>query len=355
MHNHFLFSRGRKSIFLALGGILLSCSVSMGQDAIFSQYYASSLYLNPALAGIEPSLTVGSNYRTQWRNVTDPYITSQVSLIKPIYTDEGENHSGGIGISLYNDQSGLTHFQTNGINISGAWNIYLSEYKMQSLTLGIQAGVMQRRLSFSDLRWGSQYNPDGENGFDPTLDPETSGFASSSIFPDISAGLLYYYNAGRDYSVHNVSGYFGLSAYHLNRPNESLLEGEHRRLPTLYKMHGGIEWHLSERVNISPNFIVARQSNAMQYNGGLYLTFILSEGESVLAPSEIITGAWYRVFDSFIGALGFGNKYYTLAFSYDVNNTSLRHNSIGRGAYEISLRITRPRVGTTKRFYTPRI
>lgn len=336
--------------------LLLLCiqTSSFSQDAIFSQYYASSLYLNPALAGIEPSLTFASNYRMQWRSVTDPYTTSQFSLIKPLYIQrEGQTHAGGIGISFYNDRSGRSDFMTNGVNINGAYNVYLSEYKTSSLTLGVQVGLIQKRLNFENLEWGSQYNP--FIGFDATLDPEHDHISAATLYPDIGAGLLYYYNSGRDYTTHDMSGYLGISAYHLNQPNESLIQGDVSRLPTLYKLHGGIEWHVSERLNVSPNFIIARQGEAMQYNGGFYLNYQFSEGESKIAPTEFILGGWYRLYDSFIAAAGFGNKYYTLAFSYDINNTSLRYNTIGRGAYEVSLRITRPRADISRRFYTPRI
>ena len=69
------------------GLIILSVFLTVlvkGQDAAFSQFYAAGLYLNPALVGSEQETTFKSSYRTQWRNITLPYVTSQMSLIKPL-------------------------------------------------------------------------------------------------------------------------------------------------------------------------------------------------------------------------------------------------------------------------------
>jgi hypothetical protein len=44
--------------FLIISGI-----VAHAQAPVFSQYYSSGLYLNPALSGLEKDIYLGMNYR----------------------------------------------------------------------------------------------------------------------------------------------------------------------------------------------------------------------------------------------------------------------------------------------------
>src|SRR5690349_3942392 len=88
--------------------VVFSSFVAKAQDAHFSQFYAAGLYLNPAIAGTEPGLMAGMNYRNQWRSIVVPYVTSQLTVISPFYTGKGKKavQVGGIGLSVYNDKSG---------------------------------------------------------------------------------------------------------------------------------------------------------------------------------------------------------------------------------------------------------
>lgn len=340
---------------IALILVIFACCTqeTSAQDAHFSQYYASSLYLNPAMAGATPHLTFSSNYRTQWRSIIMPYVTSQFSAIQPIYKKDevDDNHIGGIGISFYNDRAGDGNFKTIGVNINAAYNLHLS--RMQDLIFGVQGGFIQKNVDFTNLEWGEQFNP--YVGFDATIDPGEPGLTNRVLYPDVSAGFLYYYNSGRNYTEKGLSAYLGFSAYHINRPNESMVRDFVNTLPILFKGHAGFEMRLGEKVNISPNALFMMQNERMQINGGLYLTYLFHEQQKFLAPSDVIFGTWYRLDDSFIFSMGLGNNHYTIGFSYDFNSSSLRYHTQGRGAYEISLTLMKIREKTIRRFHTPRI
>ncbi|HRG37682.1 MAG TPA: type IX secretion system membrane protein PorP/SprF, partial [Bacteroidia bacterium] len=56
--------------------ILMNLSVAMklrGQDTHFTQFYSSSLYLNPAFAGAEVCGRISTTYRNQWPGVAKAY------------------------------------------------------------------------------------------------------------------------------------------------------------------------------------------------------------------------------------------------------------------------------------------
>ena len=106
-----------KKLAIILGLMVVVCS--KGQDASFSQYYSSELYLNPALASEELDLTFSSNYRTQWSSIVDAYQTSQMSLIYPFYSkDIEEKHLGGGGLSVFTDNAGNGALKSFGMNLS---------------------------------------------------------------------------------------------------------------------------------------------------------------------------------------------------------------------------------------------
>lgn len=329
--------------------------VAKAQDPVFSQFYASGLYLNPAMAGVEPNWALSLNHRNQWRKVSgNPYITTQASFIVPFYQkDVDQRHWGGAGVSVFNDNAGVGALKSTGANLSLAYNLPVSS--MHSVLFALQMGFINKSIN-TDFNWGGQFDPNSPGGINNSTGiGQVTGLMGNTLFLDAGAGFMYYYNAGRDYQSKGASVYFGAAANHLNTPNQSLLEGQKEVLPYLLKGHGGFEVHVSSRLNFSPNFIYARQDVNSQLNMGAYFTVLLNQNETVLTPQNFILGGWYRLDDAVIGSIGLSNNYYTIGFSYDANSKNIGGVSIGRNAYEISLKITKPRPGKTVRFYTPRI
>ena len=348
--------RGDLFFFKKISLILLLFSfVSslQAQDATFSQYYASGLYLNPAFSAAEPRLTFTSNYRNQWKSIaSSPYTTMQASLIVPIRLGKiEEKHVGGFGISLHNSKAGEGNFQTIGANLNFGYNIRLSALNV--ISLGVQGGIVQKRISFTDLQWGSQFNP-FIGGHDPGLAVDVNNLAQSASFPDFAAGIVYYFNPERDYEEKPFSIFAGGAVYHLTQPDESLVKDNSSPLPYLINSHAGFEVNVADRFNISPNVFVAAQNTQMQINTGCYFTLLFGDQDAKALPSFVMLGGWYRLNDSYIFSSGFGNSVYTIGFSYDLNNSSLRYSTGGNGAYEISLKIQKP--GLKKiRTYNPLI
>lgn len=333
------------------------CFGANAQDAQFSQYYSSALYLNPALAGAEPDITFSSNYRQQWRGVpgVQSYTTNQVSLIVPYYVAKvKDSHKGGVGFSFYNDRAGDGNLKTLGVNLTGAYNIALSHNGLHYLSFGLQGGFMQKSIDYTNVRWGSQYN--SSIGFDANAVVDEPNLVTNRLYPDVNSGLIYYYNAARNYHYTDLSAYAGVAAYHMNQPNESFVKGMTSRLPMLLKAHAGFEYNATSKVNISPNAILFYQNARYQVNTGFYVSYILLQSNNgVVNNTSLILGAWYRLQDSFIFSAGINGSFYTIACSFDLNTSNLRTYSNGRGAYEVSLILRRNTKNRIKRFSTPRI
>ena len=324
------------------------------QDAHFSQFYASSLYLNPALAGIESDLTFAASYRTQWRSIVTPYLTNQVSAIVPLSGGKVERSQyGGLGVSLFNDRVGDGNLNTTGLNVSFAYDL-LRRSEASALVVAAQGGVVQRSLDLSNTEWGSQFNP--FVGYDPSVPVNVAGITTRRTFADAQLGLLWAHNPARDFVRSPASYYLGVVGAHLNRPNEAMREGFRSRLPVLWKAHGGAEFRLGGKVSLSPNALLLYQQGLMQINSGLYTRYrVVEHPFGPLGEADVIFGAWYRHGDAFIFSTGLATPVFTVGFSYDVNASRLRYQTNGRGAYELTLTLRNYKERQRKRFSTPRI
>ena len=326
-------------IFLAISIATLGVIKTQAQDPVFSQFYNSPIYLNPALIGEEENMYVNLAHRSQWGNLEFPYTTSQISLIIPYFKDKHikpEGNIGGIGVSFYGDEAGQgSNLKTYGGNASFAYNLHLSNKSVNRITFAMQLGFIHKNIDRDQLEWGEQYNP--FIGFDNTIIPADLSLIQNRTFFDITAGAFWRYFANSDQKTIQ-SIYSGYSAGHLNHPDESVLDGSVNRLPLLHKFHGGIIFKLGEKTSISTNYLSLIQDKVNQTNVGSFLAYKLPfDTKGQMSNLVARVGAWYRVQDSFIASIEFLTNSLQFGFSYDWNVTSLRYNNRGAGSFEISM------------------
>lgn len=311
-------------------------SVLRAQSPVFSQYYSSSLYLNPALSGLEKDIYFGMNYRSQWSNLGLPFNTFQFSFIKPIVKPGIRvKHLGGLGASFFNDVAGPNkEFTTQAITLSGAYNFHLTRYGNNILSVGLQAGGMQQRVNYDKLQWSTQYSPG--MGFDGTLAGE-SGFNSQVFSPVLNAGVMWIYTTRGKLSFRSTSVFNGISVSNIIAP-ASFAEMGDRRDVRHYKLHGGLSAIWNRKYEVSPNYLIQYQNNNFQVNFGTYVSYYIHPPHLHNSKSTKVTvGAWYRLQDAFILSTGVSNKSWNFGFSYDTNVSSLGRNLGFASTYEVSL------------------
>lgn len=325
------------TILLATLGIISGVN---GQDPQFSQYYSAGAYLNPAMVGLESKTSISLNHREQKLGVDHPFILSQVSFVQPInFADEKSKQTGGVGLSVYNDISGVSgYLRKTGMMISAAYNARINV--QSTLTFGIQGNHTQKVVDFNKLEWGSQYNP--ERGYDQSMQSSYSGVVDKTGFTSFNAGAIFEFQPVTDPKKGPTSWYVGLTGSNLNVPDESLVSDiGNLKVPALLKFHAGLSKVVKQKINIQPSVLVMKQRTAYQINVGSYLSWKLNNYAQVNKDIELDAGLWYRLNDSFI--LGAGGSYqgFTLALSYDLNTTSLQYDvPADGGTMEISLKYT---------------
>jgi len=341
--------RASKPILFFISSFVVASAFA--QEPVFSQFYSSALYLNPALAGVENETFFGANYRSQWNNISLPFNTFQASFIQPVFQGGmKKKHLGGIGASVLNDVAGPNReFTTQSVSFAAAWNLHLNKSGNHFISLAMQAGAGQQRINYDNLHWSSQYS--ATTGFDGSLPGEAS-MTSTRVFRSIvNAGLLWSYSLKRK---KNISFYNGLVLSNLPR-TESYFPGTGGYRGTIFKSHGGITAALSDNLEISPNYLVQLQGANKQFNLGTYVGYSLSGGGNVLSGVKLIAGAWYRLHDGLIFSTGISTGKINVGFSYDTNLSSMGRTFGSAGAYELSVTYRVPGKNNFKRISSPLI
>ena len=329
--------RSGAAISIIVFAALTSPVVSKAQDPVFSQFYSSALYLNPAMAGVENETFFGANYRSQWSSLSLPFNTFQASFIQPVYNHGiRKKHLGGFGVSLLNDVAGPNkEFVNQALSVAGAWNVRLNHNPNHTISFGLQGGVGQQRINYEMLHWSSQYS--AATGYDPTIAGENSA-ANLRIFHSIvNTGLLW------SYSKKDVSFYNGVALNNLSHH------------PVTLKVHGGFTFPVSNKLDVSPNYLVMTQSGNHQVNIGAYAGYAMLSDRGATSPLKLIAGAWYRIGDGMIFSAGLATKKINVAFSYDNNIASMGKTFGYASAYELSISYRAPGKNNFKRISSPLI
>ncbi len=295
------------------------------QDMQYSQFYASPLYVNPAFTGATLEHRLTANYRLQWPSIPGGFKSYHFS-----YDYNASDMNSGFGIVANREESGSFGLMTNLIGLTYS---YRFQIKRESyLMLGAKFAYGFRSLDFSKLVFNDQL----ESGAATT--GEQGDFMRNNVsYPDISFGMLFF----------SPKYWFGISGNHLNKPNQSLLQGgKVSELPIKVSLHGGYVFPLEGGVvqrlgkkNITAAFQYKAQGKFDQFDLGFYYNH-----------EPLVFGVWYRgipifknyedVFannDALVALVGYkiSDYNFSIGYSYDITISRLISNTAG--SHEISL------------------
>lgn len=339
-----------KHLLLIIALNVVAMEYAWSQDPVFSQFYTSSLYLNPALSGLEKDVVLGFNYRSQWAGVGLPFKTFQFSAIHPILQQGVRSkHLGGFGATIFSDEAGPDQqVVSKGFSVASSYNFHLNRSGNHIIATALQFGVIQRKVNMDALQWSSQYS--SLVGYDPSLPGETLG-SERITRPVINAGAVWRM-AIDDHFKPMKMFYNGFAVSNINRSKGFFPEGREGSA-ILYKIHGGYLHTFSNGLEVSPNYLMQFQNNA-QINVGGYGAYSLPAVTSgSLKDVKVSLGFWYRFKDSFILTTGISTSSWNAGFSYDANSSSLERNFQGANSIEFSFAYRIQIMKAYQRFATP--
>jgi type IX secretion system PorP/SprF family membrane protein len=316
----------KQSLILLLVFFGIYSQEVLAQDVQFSQFYAASLYLNPAFAGSAHSARGTLHQRIQWPSLDAKYITSLASI--DAYSSK---YKSGFGLMILQDFQGSNTIKSSEVTTQYSYELQFSP--TFTLRAGLQAGFVSRFINYSNLVFPDQYNNQGYTG--PT-DDDVYGNTRVNYLDLASGGILYSNNF-----------WFGVSSHHMNRPNQSFY-GEVSRLPSKYSLATGYKFVVktnrdqytssNEEVTITPTAHYKFQGMSDQFDLGVYAIY-----------NQIIMGFWYRGIpvikyykkslqnnESVVLLAGYKFRTVSVSYSYDFTISKLATAKTG-GSHELNI------------------
>ena len=321
----------RRSL-LGLCLLLLSCS-AMAQDVHFTQFFTSPLTLNPALTGLVPDdLRFAANYRQQWASVSkNPYVTGTVSFDMAMLKGKlPEGDAMGLGVMALYDKSGTGGLQNTTMAFSFAYHKGFGRDKLQHLSIGGQAYLVQKKLDFNLLTFEDEINP--STGIAQYQSSQSKINADLS-YPDFNVGAMY---TGKLSTT--STAYAGLSYYHLTQPVESFINDNHQIHARTTAYLGG-SFDLNERTVLYTSGLYQSQASAIEVLMGAAFGFVMNPGHDLEYERNTVfyLGGWYRYNDAVCPYVAIEWSHMRVGLSYDVNVSAFTPATKGAGAMELSL------------------
>jgi len=324
------FSMLSKSVLI---GLLLVTGASFGQQLYYSQYQLTPMLNNPSLITLSEELKVDVGYRNQFGGKGANYGTPLISATMPFYNKisaDAYKKFGAAGIQIFTDRTGFSGMlATTGFSVAYSHIARLTQLDL--ISFGLQPGFYQRRIDYSKLTSGNQW--DGSNGVfvdDPSRLGENITADERRVFFTLNAGASYIRNDSRG----NEFLVIGFGANNLTRPNISLNDKSFSN-PINWNFQGSVIAFENNQFQVKPTVRHIQSQNLNQTNIGSYVYYKIGEPAGFLSKGNIGLGLWYSNQNAVIAALEINQKDWALGFSYDILASSLAEANNSTGAPEI--------------------
>lgn len=292
------------------------------QDAQFSQFYATPLYLSPSYAGTVKKSRLMLDNRIQWASLPKAFTT---------YSLAGDHNfqkrNFGIGFIINRDVAGDGRLSQNTIGVMYAYRLEIKN--VVTFRPGIGFYYTFTSVDFLRNTFFDQLNQAGQGSSSTVAVIPADNLRG---YPDASASLL----------VHTAGAWLGFTADHLLRQNQSLI----RYLDYVqvkYTLYGGARIPIannslfSQGQSLSASFLYKRQGYFNQNDLSLiYSTRPFMVGITYRGIPFLKQGmTYYNSTDAVVLHIGYTFKDFTFAYSYDLTVSKLA--TATGGAHELSV------------------
>jgi len=340
MRNDIKMRNGKRMIMLAFLFTFSSCSFA--QDIHFSQFDQAMLWQNSAQVGaFNGQFRFAANQRNQWRSVTTPYQTFGFSAEAREFIP---TKLWSFGLNAGSDVAGDSRFRTSQLQLHAAHTLYKPNDSLE-IRGGGSFGITSRGFDPSALVYDSQWNG---LSFDPNLSNNEIYATTARVYPSVGLAVFiqkqestFRWNAG--YSLNNIT-----------RPRQSFMDNDAVVLDMRHALQA------SARMSINKLYEVEALS-LFQLQGKMK-ELVLGSRVYYKLPSEkwesqrVFAGIHGRFRDAAWIEIGAEYNEWRVGMSYDMNTSTLRPASTGRGGFEFSIvYIVPPKLkhGTLKKVCVP--
>ncbi len=315
----------KRHILLFLAAFLGIMANTQAQDPQFSQFFASPLYMNPALAGSTQGMRFSANYRNQWPQLASNFVTYSAAF--DYHFSSVRSSVGFIAKSDQQIADGTAPISSTDASLIYSYMIPVSDNIV--IQPALQMSYMQRSLRYNSLLFPDQFTNSGFAG-----GPTRENIPNNTVgFMDFSTGVV----------LLSSNFWAGISAHHLTQPNQSFFAGAQETKSTLkmkLSAQAGYRYDFSDYYSDREKSII---TSVIYRNQGPSNSISIGS-QVILEP--ITFGVWYRGFpveqyqgitqqDAFVFMAGVQTKGFSFGYSYDVAVSKL--SNYNAGAHEVSL------------------
>ncbi len=309
-------------------------SAAQAQDIHFSQFYETSVLRNPALTGIfDGDYKVTFQYRNQWSSISKPFQTAMVTGETRIAVNDEVDDYISIGLQAGYDKAGSISLQTVQLLPSINYNKSLENDRNTYLSLGFTGGYVERSFDRTKMTFNNQYV---NGGYDPLNDNGEQLASNKFSYFDLGAGVSLNSGAGLD---NKIKYYLGFAGYHFTGAKNSFYNNSEMKLKMRWSGNAGMRWSLNPDYDVyfHANYAVQGAYNELLLSGMVGYNMYDQTQEVMLS---LYAGLVYRVQDAIVPVIKINYQQVAFAVSYDINMSSLKKASNGRGGMEISAFLT---------------
>ena len=314
--------------------ILVCCAFSLrmvAQAPMLSQYFASPLAINPALAGNGyASWRIMAVRRNQWVGAgVDPLNTTSASLDGKLFKQKGnENNYLGAGLLFIQDKGLAGAYKNNSINLAFSSHISLDQEDVHSLAGGLGGSFNNTVIDYSQLTFSQQISSAGFNRALPTFETNLS---SVKPYSSVFGGLTY------SYKTEAANFEMGLACYQLLSSVRTSLQDPTQMDPPRFNFHTDFQSYLGERTTFNANALFSFEKYVNTYSLGFNIGNMVGNTVEDEEPTIINTGIWYRHNQALSPYIGLGYGIMQVGISYDINISKSKTDLGPLQTFEFSL------------------
>ena len=316
------------------------------QDARFSQWAATPQLVNPALTGVmNGEYRITANYRDLYSATLGSEglqsYTAGVEMRRPA----GNGNFFGLGLQVQQDEGGTSRFRRNQAVFSASYQQSLGSLGRKRgtghfISGGAQVGIGTRGIDLNKLTYSNQYFVDEvtrEAYLDTNLPTGETFTGSSSLYPNVSAGVGYFANFGD-----RKGAYLGLAGYNLSTPDVSPDGGQRDQLDRRYVFHAGGELPLGRgAMSLLPSARVMVQGRGHDALVGSNLRYTERNWREVALRAGLFA-QWnnelgFPDLHAFIVTVGLETERVQFGVAYDIAVNDIGTITNGRGGFELGL------------------
>jgi len=313
---------------------LLTSDISIAQDFNFSQFENSPTFLNPGSIGVfDGQHRIILNSATQsYQTINNPN-RNVISLSYDSRFKISKDGSLGAGFNFITDSDNLASSSSDQYKLTGSYihNLSKDSIATNSISIGIDFGITQRKIDLTEAQWPSQH--DGNGGFDPDLQ---GNIADNYFHSDFAIGLLW------SKKMKNENAFqLGVAMHHVNNPTITFF-GQDSKLTKRYTIHGSGEIRATKKLAFVPSGFYLSQGSISQLMLGGSTKLYFKEGSKL---KFLQVGLWRKTLSVTNTSIDLNMYTYLIQTQFQNLNLGLSYDTLNdnilldRGL-ELSLRYT---------------